>query len=56
MHEKLTAFLELEAALWIFNQRLSLLIREAPHFVGDPLINLNKFIRLCANADAAGPT
>jgi len=23
MHEKLTAFLELEAALWIFNQRLS---------------------------------
>jgi hypothetical protein len=48
MHEKLTAFLELEAALWIFNQRLSLLIREAPHFIGDPLINLNKFKRLSA--------
>jgi hypothetical protein len=24
MHEKLTAFLELEAALWLFNQTLSL--------------------------------
>jgi len=48
MHEKLTAFLELEAALWIFNQRLSVLIREARHLIGDPLINLNKFKRLSA--------
>jgi hypothetical protein len=48
MHEKLTAFLELEAAPWIFNQRLSLVIREAPHFIRDPLISLNKFKRLSA--------
>jgi hypothetical protein len=46
MHEKLAAFLELGSALWVFNRRLSLVIREAPHFIGDPLINLNKFRRL----------
>jgi len=32
MHEKLTAFLELEATLWIFNPRLSLVIRESAAF------------------------
>jgi hypothetical protein len=43
MYEKLTAFLELEAAVRIFNQRLSLVIAKAPSFTGDPLINSQKF-------------
>jgi hypothetical protein len=43
MHEKLTEFLQLEAAVRIFNQRFSLVIGKAPRFIGEPLINPNKF-------------
>jgi len=55
VHEKLTAFLELEAGVRVFNQRLFLLMRKSAALIGDPLINPNKFIFADAAFEVANP-